>query len=256
MCMQEVKTKAVLAALGVVLMSFGQAANAAIILFSDFRNIEASAAVFTENVSLNESSSNTSSNFSDFDDSVEVILTSSDGSASAVAQQTSQINETSTLASGGATISTELTVLDSTSGPIAEAGADTFFSAGIELTTPYQIDLSGILGSSDLSGNVGRAFVQLSNPDNGLPLLYVTTGYGSGETIPFGLSQTLSPGTYFLEANAYFSGSTHFDQPEALNDYSNFSLDMQFTPVPIPASLLLFGSGLLSLVGIARRKKA
>jgi len=32
--------------------------------------------------------------------------------------------------------------------------------------------------------------------------------------------------------------------------------DLNFTPVPIPAAIWLFGSGLLGMIGIARRKKA
>ena len=47
-------------------------------------------------------------------------------------------------------------------------------------------------------------------------------------------------------------GSTSFTATETLY-VSDFS---KYAPVPVPAALWLFGSGLLSLIGVARRKKA
>ena len=38
--------------------------------------------------------------------------------------------------------------------------------------------------------------------------------------------------------------------------FPGFNANFDFTPVPIPAAVWLFGSGLLGLVGVARRRKA
>ena len=42
--------------------------------------------------------------------------------------------------------------------------------------------------------------------------------------------------------------------PLSQGQFDNVRLD--FSPVPIPAAVWLFGSGLLGLIGVARRKKS
>lgn len=44
-------------------------------------------------------------------------------------------------------------------------------------------------------------------------------------------------------------------QPGAVETYTLDNLHMATSPVPVPAAVWLFGSGLIGLVGIARRKK-
>jgi hypothetical protein len=259
MCLPKVKSKAVLAALSISLICFGHAASAAIILLNESRGIGAGASVDTQSGSMSESLSKSSpGDFSDFDDLVEASVVLSDGSASAVAQQTSQISTTSILASGEAMASAELTVLDPEFNSFASGNANTNLNVSFELTTPYLFDLSGILGSSSLSGfTSGNANVSLSN-DEGTFQLWLNTPYfndfGNGDTTPFELSGKLFPDIYTLSAGADIFVDTFFDVG-ANSGSSNFSLDMQFAPVPIPAPLLLFASGLIGLGGMARRKK-
>ena len=121
MCLPKAKSKAVLAALSISLICFGHAANAAIILLGGSNSIDAFASVDTQSGSLADSASETSSdNISDFDDLVEANVSLSDGSASGMAQQTSQIRATSILASGEAKVSAELTVSDPEFTSVAE----------------------------------------------------------------------------------------------------------------------------------------
>lgn len=258
MCIPGVKSKAVVAALSVSLMGFGHAANADIILLNDFRNIDANAFVVdTQGGSQSDSSSKSSpGDFSDFDDLVEASVALSDGSASGVAQQTSKISTTSILASGEATASAELTAQDDNFTAYAIGNATTDLSVVFELTTPYRFDLSGILSSSSLSGsNAGSPSVSLTNDEGSFQLSVSTPFSGNDATTPFNLSGTLFPDIYYLDASAGISADVTFGVG-ANSGSSNFSLDMQFAPVPVPASLLLFGSGLIGLVGMARRKKA
>lgn len=70
---------------------------------------------------------------------------------------------------------------------------------------------------------------------------------------PFSFSGTLSAGTYTLmiDALAFVDGSQYAT--------SGFNYDLQLTAVsavPLPAAAWLFGSGLIGLIGFARRKKA
>ena len=39
-------------------------------------------------------------------------------------------------------------------------------------------------------------------------------------------------------------------------DTAEFTTNFEVTPVPVPAAVWLFGSGLLGLIGVAKRKKA
>jgi len=83
----------------------------------------------------------------------------------------------------------------------------------------------------------GGSFLDTKHPDLltffGLP----TGDYVGGFNISFSTSGTPSVGDAFT-SNELFSG------------------DVVNSPVPVPAAAWLFGSGLLGLVGIARRKKA
>ena len=66
----------------------------------------------------------------------------------------------------------------------------------------------------------------------------------------FSFSGYLAPGEYTLliDALAYIDSAT--------SATASFDYDLQLTAVPVPAAVWLFGSGLIGLVGFARRKKA
>lgn len=115
-------------------------------------------------------------------------------------------------------------------------------------TTPDIVNgtlLSGTFTSANLvdlgSGSfqfqiVAGAFTDTKHPDlldfYGLPAV----DYVGGLNLSFEASSSLSPGTAFT--------STQVLSGDVINQ-----------PVPVPAAVWLFGSGLLGLVGVARRKK-
>lgn len=113
---------------------------------------------------------------------------------------------------------------------------------------------TGIVSFGDGSGNsltlnVGSEPFVASDDSN----------YGSGYP-----QLSLNSGTFDgLNVSILFGASSSFDSLnfwfDAYDDSGNLVsgtwTDFQMTPVPIPAAVWLFGSGLLGLVGIARRKK-
>jgi hypothetical protein len=63
---------------------------------------------------------------------------------------------------------------------------------------------------------------------------------------------------YAYGLSGVFGLSTNFTATKTIFNGEDFTraLFQAVTPVPIPPALWLFGSGLLGLVGIAKRKKA
>jgi hypothetical protein len=64
-------------------------------------------------------------------------------------------------------------------------------------------------------------------------------------------------GTFNVETSDALKGGFTIEDPIAYNgDIISGSITPSFSVVPIPAAVWLFGSGLLGLLGVARRKKA
>ena len=255
MYISEVWSKAVLAALTINLMGLGHTANAAVVLLSEFRTVSTNASVSTPVGSDSASTSrNSLGDFADFDESVATDLSLEDASANATAQQRSQISTTSISASGAATASAEITAFDPFFFTSANANGNTNLSVDFQVDTPQLFDLSGVVSSSEFGGfPFGQADVSLRSQDGSFNISF-STPFSDGNTTPFDLSGTLFPNTYTLSANANI-GANAFGA-EAVSGAADFSLDFNVAAVPIPAAAWLFGSGLLGLVGIARRKKA
>jgi len=254
MCISDLWSKSVLSAFALSLMAFGQSANAALVLLNEYRSVSANASVYTPVGSDSTSTSrNTLGDFSDFDELVEVDLTLEDGSANATAQQSSRISTTSISASGITSASAEVTSYDPMFYTNASGNASTNLSVDFEVTTAQLFDLSGVVSSSYSIGYpYGNADVSLRSQDGSFNISF-STPYYDGHTTPFDLSGTLFPNFYTLSANA----NTYADAygVGAASGTADFTVDFRVSTVPIPAAAWLFGSGLLGLVGIARRKK-
>jgi len=110
--------------------------------------------------------------------------------------------------------------------------------------------LSGMLQGNDTLYGSGNASIFLYRGDNLLPANQL---YGNGVQAQFGYQSAdisyatlLSAGEYRLvaTANPYYQQAT-----------SGFSVNASFTPVPVPAAVWLFGSGLLGLIGMTGKRR-
>ena len=255
MCTSEVSNKFIIGASVVTLMGLCNTANAAVVLLSEFRSVSANASISTPEGSDSASTSrNSLGDFADFNKSVEIDLSLENASANGTAQQSSQISTTSITASGAATASAETSAIDPFFSTFADANGNTNLFVDFQVDTPQLFDLSGVVSSSVFSGfPFGQADVSLSSQDGSVSISF-STPFFDGNTTPFDLSGTLFPNIYTLSANANI-GANAFDE-EAVGGAADFSFDFNVAPVPIPPAAWLFGSGLLGLIGIARRKQA
>jgi len=249
-------TKPILVVVSMSLIGVGQTSRANVILLSEYRNVSASASVTTPIGSDSESSSrNSLGDFAVFDKLVEANIDLDTASADGTAQQTSRISANAISASGLATANAEITAFDPMFFTSANGNAGSSFSVTFELTTPQLFDLSGEVSSLSANGfPFGQAELSLGTQDGSFNLSF-RTPYFDSQTTPFDISGTLFPNIYTLNAAANFGANAY--GAETVGGTADFSFDLNFnTPVPLPAAVWLFGSGLLGLVGMARRKAA
>jgi len=132
------------------------------------------------------------------------------------------------------------------SGYVPNSGAIGFTT---DTSAQYTIDLSswtafGTGGFGNWDTSSGDALDLFANPVLGVPFGYISGTSISGSATKNGssfVSLGFTPGSYV----STFSNGSNTD-----------SITVNIGAVPVPAAVWLFGSGLLGLVGIARRKKA
>ena len=169
----------------------------------------------------------------------------------------------------------------------------TYYDGGIDLFNPINgtlnADLTSIAGTLTLSNITGTltssmtsaAVARFGGTVGGLETFTITggslsspSGGSASGTLSYALTGALnSNGTFYFDPIKYLSGP---NSPNGLTpnwlylwgdnwqingnnrpiDGSALGLDLsaKITPVPIPAAALLFGSGLLGLAGVLRRK--
>jgi len=118
------------------------------------------------------------------------------------------------------------------------AQAESSVYVGFTINAPVHYSLGG-----SLYGVGGYVQMQFLDTDLNLQI---------SEIIPIDLSGILDPGDYtflVVAKTISYSGNT------AINNQAAYDLSMTLTPVPLPAAPYLFGSGMLGLLGIARRRK-
>lgn len=262
MCIPVSRYKAAIAALTICLMGLGHTTSAAVALIDEDNLIS----VFGAATAANGEDAIERRRFStplapgDFDELVETDISIDGYSAKGTAQQTSRISTTSISASGATTASTGMPLDTSIGGALQDS--NTTLSVIFEVETPQLFDLSGLVSSSKFDGGplgnlFGQADISLTSSVGFFDLSFraqMPDLLGT-ETIPFHESGTLLPEIYTLSVSTVTGANSDRDDP-VMSGATDFSVDLNFAPVPIPAAAWLFGSGLLGLVGIARRNKA
>jgi hypothetical protein len=116
---------------------------------------------------------------------------------------------------------------------------------------------SGPFGSSEPKANrtINLLFVGTNSTNNPLDLNYFTS------TTPLNLELMAMTSVFVQTCIQSPFGETCVDTQEILEYDGDYSGTLNYTytydpVVPIPAAVWLFGSGLIGLIGVARRKKA
>jgi len=103
----------------------------------------------------------------------------------------------------------------------------------------------------DLVITVGSEIFTASD-DNGSGLLTIISGTVIDGIGPAGFVYSgTNPNLFTSDATETFIGTEDNYNSQIFGTWNTFTL----TPVPVPAAVWLFGSGLLGLVGVARRKR-
>jgi hypothetical protein len=186
-----------------------------------------------------------------FDDSLSVAAEVSGSSSSASSTQFSLLAPTGVQSSGSFSA-------------VAESDIAGNFIAGGQATNEFVVNFSNS-GGADLPFTLTGTIENFDAADgmSGSISLTGTGGVNASATVTdgsdsFDFSGVFLPGGIYelrviIQGRSYASGPDPFgDQFQSSSGSYNFAL----TTVPVPAAVWLFGSGLLGLIGVARRKKA
>jgi hypothetical protein len=139
--------------------------------------------------------------------------------------------------------------------------------------TDVYFDDGSLLGISSITNGPGVSFTQDASPpnlpggNNISPPFQVTAGF-LADSDPAVQPNGVNPGEWLKISFSLQSGGTFSDVINELSDgrlrigihvqgfSSGGSESFVNVPVPIPAAVWLFGSGLLGLAGVARRKRS
>ncbi|MCD6402169.1 MAG: VPLPA-CTERM sorting domain-containing protein [Anaerolineales bacterium] len=139
---------------------------------------------------------------------------------------------------------------------VAPSGGITeyFFAEGVANNTP-----NAMFGYTfELGTGIGANFVP-STPDDGLDFDWPGSGTATGTT-PVPTSGVFPTLTHAEDMIVWTGGTLGIGISDAFTfsidvpDMRSFTLRQCGTPVPLPAAVWLFGTGLIGLIGLARRK--
>lgn len=153
------------------------------------------------------------------------------------------------------------------SGPLASSITDAYFDDGSLLGIAFLIDADDNGGDPGVDFSQGASPGNLPGGNNASPAFVATAGFTADSdppTQPNGVNPNeslgivfdlQSPGTYADVLSELANGTLRIGI-HAQGYAGGGSESFINTPVPIPAAVWLFGSGLAGLIGIARRCRA
>lgn len=229
----------------VTLLFASSTANAAVINIADNRLVSSSIEVGVFTTDSYSNSETPVIDFAPFEQGTGGDISASEffgvASADVFAYQNSLINSLSYIGYG--TASVDLYTEDA---GIAHGTSESVFSIQFSLDSPYQYNLTGntvFFGSNLLS----QASVSLTSNSGTLHDIL------GNET--FDVSGILEAGTYTLTGIALVEEIDGLPSYPSMSGNALYDFTLDLAPVPVPPAVWLFGSGLIGLIGIARRKK-
>jgi hypothetical protein len=118
-----------------------------------------------------------------------------------------------------------------------------FTNPGADAQNPLPTP-SGFTNGSLIQVNLNALFASISGP-------LINGGLNIGNQLP-----ALATGTFNEQTGAFHIAWDHvYDLPGDFVGIGNFSLQGSANPIPLPAAVWLFGTGVIALAGIARHRK-
>jgi hypothetical protein len=243
-----------------VLMAVGQLASAASVnLVSESRVVRSSGSAGSGYMYQSwAEESPIDGEFGEFNDSIEETAQAGSNVSTGNADIQSNISEFSYTAAGNAYALMDLTGPGSFyRGGANQANSESLYDVSFELLEPMNFELSGfvslVLGSEN--DPFGSAQVKLVYEGSNVEQIFGGIGLDAGFHEDISVAGVLLAGNYRLrvEAAANTNGVAFVGAEEALGSYA---IELNLTPVPVPAAVWLFCSGLGFLGWKSRRKNA
>jgi hypothetical protein len=186
-----------------------------------------------------------------FDENLSVSAEVTGSSSSADNGQTSLLTATGVQASGSFTAIAETTNPDGSIMAGSSATNEFFVTFNNPSGVNIPFTLTGTIENFDASGNAG-GLISLTGSGGVNAIATVMD-----ESTSFDFSGVFIPGGVY-ELQVIIQGNSESLGPPPFGDVfqsSSGNYDFVLSTVPIPAAVWLFGSGLLGLIGVSRRKK-
>ncbi|MEE4186507.1 MAG: hypothetical protein V2J12_12135 [Gammaproteobacteria bacterium] len=134
----------------------------------------------------------------------------------------------------------------------SEADASSQFEVRFVVDEPTNFSLSALLGFDQISGTGSRGGATLSLSSNFFNLSAGTSFTSQDFERNIVLSGILDPDTYTLRVSASVN-SDAFSSPSLVSGQSNYNVRLNLAPIPVPAAVWLFASGVGLLFGLRNR---